>query len=206
MSRPLDAASLLIYRKKGNDTEMLMGQRRSKARFAPGMFVFPGGIHERADAKIGARIDGVKSSLQQNLNGLACTAIRETFEETGLMLGTSGELGTSENESWQSIAGMRLVPALQHLHYLGRAITPTVSKHRYHARFFVTEEKHLSGKLEENGELLNLDWHPLACAIQLPMFDVTEFMLEEFGRFLEGEGKGYPRWSHRAGKAVVKYE
>ena len=48
--RPRDAASLLIYRHRGAQLEVLMGKRRPGARFLPDVYVFPGGALDKADA------------------------------------------------------------------------------------------------------------------------------------------------------------
>jgi len=58
-----------------------MIQRGSKASFMPNVYVFPGGLAEPSD-----------SSLEQ-------TALRETFEETGLLLDEKQEIFTSQNLS-----------------------------------------------------------------------------------------------------------
>ena len=47
--RPRNAASLVIFRKYRNQYQVLMGRRGSKAKFKPGVYVFPGGIVERDD-------------------------------------------------------------------------------------------------------------------------------------------------------------
>ena len=47
-----NAASLVIYRSSNGKYEVLMGRRGSKARFKPGVYVFPGGMVEQADGKL----------------------------------------------------------------------------------------------------------------------------------------------------------
>ena len=73
---------------------------------------------------------------------VAVAAVRETYEETGLLLG-------------RLIAG-RLEPALSGLDHIVRAITPTDSPIRFHARFFLADIASASGTLRGNGELLDL--------------------------------------------------
>ena len=72
-----------------------------------------------------------------------------------------------------------LVPDLSKLCYLGRAITPTFSPIRFHARFFLADAKSLSGKIRTTNELVEIEWIPLKKATKLPMADVTEFMINE---------------------------
>ena len=72
-----------------------MGQRGSKAAFMPNKFVFPGGAVDTADSAIRLAqplTDRCHANLQQDSTGpapetLAVAAIRELWEETGLMLG-----------------------------------------------------------------------------------------------------------------------
>ena len=47
--RPKPAASLVITKQKKNDLYVLMGQRPKKSRFAPNVWVFPGGRVEKSD-------------------------------------------------------------------------------------------------------------------------------------------------------------
>ena len=72
-----------------------------------------------------------------------------------------------------------LIPDLAKLSYLGRAITPTFSPIRFHARFFMADAKDLIGKINTTSELVVIKWIPLKTATKLPMADVTEFMINE---------------------------
>ena len=66
---PLLAASTIVLREP---FEILMMRRNAGASFMPNAWVFPGGIAEELDHELG---------------GLHVTAVRETFEETGVWLG-----------------------------------------------------------------------------------------------------------------------
>ena len=56
------------------------------------------------------------------------------------------------------------------------------------------------------GELLDLRWFGLEEAVELPLADVTEFVLGEVARRLGGaEPAGVPLFSYRYGRAVVRY-
>ena len=210
VARAHDAASLIIYRQRGNAKEVLMGRRKKQARFAPGVYVFPGGMLDSADSKINStmpfKLAGLSKQAGAKFQALALTAVRETFEETGLLLGQKGSLAKVEHPSWEDCRLLGMVPALQHLSYLGRAITPSDSATRFHARFFVADFKQFSGSLIDEGELLDLRWVKLASVYELPMFDVTEFMLNELQRFLAGRGQTTPMMSYRGKHTLIRYE
>ncbi len=186
--RPRNAASLVIVDFSGKEPHVLMGKRRSKASFIPDAYVFPGGGVEKADEDIHPA-NPLDPAIISHLGGtfgtgkkpnvLPNTAIRETFEETGLVVGTSGNGLKSNHPSWQEYAQLGFVPDHSQIGYVGRAITPTASPIRFHARFFITSTDHISGKLAGSGELLHLDFFPLSRAFELPIIDVTEFMLTQ---------------------------
>ena len=210
IARAVDAASLIICRGQSDDIEVLMGRRRSRASFAPSMYVFPGGMLESADSKLSPPIPfnaaNLGSAVTNKIHALALTAIRETFEETGLLLGQKGELARVSHPTWEQCRHSGMVPAPRQLKFLGRAITPAAAPKRFHARFFVAALEHFSGSLIGNGELLDLRWVPLARTSDLPMLDVTEFMLEELARFLQGPRQRTPLMSYRRGKTLIRYE
>ena len=92
--RPKPAASLVITKQKKNDLYVLMGQRPKKSRFAPNVWVFPGGRVEKSDMlnksiKLSKKnlddLSKLKSTKTLSI-GLISAAIRETEEETNLKL------------------------------------------------------------------------------------------------------------------------
>ena len=168
---PRDAASLVLQRHRGSGLEVLMGRRPPRDRFMPDVFVFPGGRVEPSDARLPVeslitkrvatrlKTQGERSKAR----ALATAAIRETWEETGLIVG--------------SLRAGRLKPNQAALDYLGRAITPAQSKIRYHARFFTASAQQAHGTLTGNGELIDLQWIPIEEALRLPIIDVTDAIL-----------------------------
>jgi 8-oxo-dGTP pyrophosphatase MutT (NUDIX family) len=90
--RPRDAASLILLREGKSGLEVLIGRRGKGARFMPGRYVFPGGrvTPEDARAWAGERADPAPAGLL----ALKRAALRETFEETGLVLGEGPWTGT----------------------------------------------------------------------------------------------------------------
>jgi 8-oxo-dGTP pyrophosphatase MutT (NUDIX family) len=91
-------------------------------------------------------------------HALAAAALRETEEETGLILPLTSGTGAD----------------FSHLTLIARAITPTESPIRFHARFFQADAALTEGKMEATPELADLAYRPLDEALKLPMFDITE--------------------------------
>jgi len=198
--RPKDAASLVLIRQRGGHAEVLMGRRARRHRFLPDVYVFPGGRVDRGDHRVAPLTPlrpEVAHLLQQNASpararALAVAAVRETWEETGLALGTL------------SAQGLR--PALDALDHIVRAITPTVSPIRFHARFFVAAGDQLQGRLRGNGELLDLDWRTIEGCLALPLADITEFVLGELRSYLRTRHPPArtPLFTYRYGRASVQ--
>ena len=194
--RPRDASSLVLLKNSGKIVKVLLGKRSDKTRFMPGAWVFPGGVVDKTDHTI-----SINTSLNKNIikrlavsnnartaKALAVASIRETVEETGLILGKKCENNTKvdyeeDNNGISIMSKLGLEPDLSKLFYLGRAITPTFSPIRFHARFFVADAKHLTGKIQTTNELVEIEWVPLEKATKLPMADVTEFMINELLTF-----------------------
>ncbi len=199
--RPRNAASLVILRGHGADAEVLLGRREPRHRFMPNVFVFPGGRLDQEDgsAAVGSALKPnvarllERQATPRRARGLAVAAIRETFEETSLRFG--------------QVDGDRIRPSLGALDYSARAITPPGNPIRFHARFFLANLDDATGNLQGNGELLDLAWQPLAKAFELPIVDVTEFVLREVQRRLNGiEAPGLPLFRYRRGRAAISYQ
>ena len=212
--RPKDSASLLVLRRRASGTlEVLMGKRQSKAVFG-GVYVFPGGKVDRADRKaapatpadegILARI----SAVPDRARSFTMAAVRETFEETGLLLAAAGDVGDTGDEGWEAMRALGLAPDLARLGYIGHAITPPSRAVRFNARFVMAWAEELGGDLGGSGELDDLGYLPVADALERPLVDVTKFMLHEILR-RDAAGfdapDGYPFFSHRGGRRYARY-
>ena len=101
-----------------------MGQRGSKAAFMPNKFVFPGGAVDTADSAIRLAqplTDRCHANLQQDSTGpapetLAVAAIRELWEETGLMLGAL-EAWPDAPEAWADFAKAGFRPSAANMYF-----------------------------------------------------------------------------------------
>lgn len=167
----------------------------------PNVYVFPGGRVDRQDARAPTASelrDGVAARLRETCSpararALAVAAVRETFEETGLRFGPLHQGA--------------LLPNLDRLEYIARAITPSVSPVRYHARFFVARADGAEGELRGSGELLDLRFVPLEEALTLRVIDVTAFVLEHLREILGGsQPKGLPLYHYKSSKGRVRWD
>jgi 8-oxo-dGTP pyrophosphatase MutT (NUDIX family) len=188
-ARPRDAASVVLLRGPRDEPEVLLGRRRLDARFMPGVYVFPGGRVDRTDAAQGAELplrDDVLAKMMRHCDtrrakALVWAAIRETWEETGLLIGEPGEIGDdSTSPLHAAYAAAKLRPASLQLDYILRAITPTRSPIRFNTRFFLADGMATSGKLQHTTELEDIGWRPAAQALrEYELMTVTRLALNE---------------------------
>ncbi len=188
-----NAATVIVLRDRdSSNPRVLMGQRGAKAAFMPSKFVFPGGAVDGADADIAlARpLNAVcRNRLREDCDtdishALAVAAIRELWEETGLILGQKGDWPDTPPEDWQDFAARGYRPAADALQFVFRAITPPGRPRRFDARFFLLDAAELAGDPDDfsaaSDELSHLQWVPLATACKdydLPF--ITEVVLAE---------------------------
>lgn len=187
-ARPRDAATLVLVRRQRRKLCVLMGLRHSKHRFMPDQYVFPGGRVDRSDGYVPAASElrpHVAKRLAQSASphrarALAMAAVRETFEETGLILGEPvSQKPPRLHGDWAAFFDAGFAPALDRLEYIHRAITPPFRPIRFNARFFLANGDNLSGDLAGSGELLNLRWIPISEAQELPMPGIQEIVLRQ---------------------------
>jgi 8-oxo-dGTP pyrophosphatase MutT (NUDIX family) len=194
--KPKDAATLLIIR---GGEEVLMGVRSAKHAFMPNKYVFPGGRVDRADGMVPRPIDlapSVAAKLERGASpgrsrALAMAAVRETFEEAGMILGAEhGPIRTSA-QHWKPFYATGFVPALDKLEYIARAITPPGRPRRFDTRFLMVDADHLRGDIAGSGELLNLNWVKLKEAQSLDLPNITRLIIEIARRRIDdGEHRG----------------
>ena len=94
---PRPAATVLLLRDGPQGPEVLMTRRSMTASFAPGAYVFPGGGIDAADAAAHA-IAKRRPTQDDTRLTQAIAAIRESFEELGLLLATHAD-GTPVSQS-----------------------------------------------------------------------------------------------------------
>jgi 8-oxo-dGTP pyrophosphatase MutT (NUDIX family) len=160
---PRDAATVALVRDSPTGLEVYLLRRVRGMAFAGGMHVFPGGSVDAHDATadIGwagpaarewASVFGTTEPLARSL---VCAAVRETFEESGVLLaGASADevLADVSTDEWEAervtlearehslselLARRGLVLRSDLLRPLGHWITPEVEPKRFDTRFFL---------------------------------------------------------------------
>lgn len=196
-----DAASVLVIRGPAEAPRLLMGQRGTEAAFMPSKYVFPGGALDASDRAVApltplATVCAARLAQQAApdiAGALAACAIRELWEETGLVLGRPGTW-TDAPEGWEGFARSGHLPDATGLHFLFRAITPAGRPRRFDARFFVARAEAISGDPDDfsqaSDELSHLHWVPLDEARRLDLPFITEVVLAEVRQWLQGEAGG----------------
>ena len=194
--RPRNAATLIIIDGATAKPKVLMGRRHTGHKFMPGKFVFPGGrietgdrhmpvvgaLNARAEAALSARVSRPPRHLGR---ALALASIRETFEETGLMLGTK-EHGAPDGVPegpWQAFREHGVFPDLEAVQFVARAITPPKRPKRFDTRFFAVDRRAIAhevgGVIGPDAELIELAWVNLEEAKRLDLPTITTVILDE---------------------------
>ncbi|QIE55904.1 DNA mismatch repair protein MutT [Pikeienuella piscinae] len=193
---PRHAATLVLIRDTPAGPRVLMGQRGAGAAFMPSKYVFPGGAVDDADHALAPRFD-VHEADEERLRAradpavtpaaLALAALRETWEETGLALGSpdsgAAALAKSAAGDWRGFFASGLRPATTGIRFIFRAITPPARSRRFDARFFLADAGLIAGDPDDlsnaDGELAHLRWLTLADARSLDLPFITEVVLSE---------------------------
>ena len=192
--RPKEAATLVFVR-QGSEPKVLMGKRAASHVFMTNKFVFPGGRLDFIDQRLSVPSDlsgPVAGRLQKEtrkdvsnhkLRGLALAAIRETYEETGLIIGrnTTQKL-TTNNAVWQRYFDHGVEPPLDKIDFIARAVTPTYRSRRFDTRFFMIFDDFIQtdpdDMIKASGELLDLHWLTLAETQKLDLPTITRWIID----------------------------
>lgn len=193
-ARPRDAATLILVRRDGPAPRILMGRRSGGHDFMPDKWVFPGGRIDRADyhapllkdlapdvaADLAADARLKRQDGARLARALAHTAVRETYEETGLVIGRLAD---------------KLEADLSGLRYIARAITPPARHKRFDARFLMADAERLhSITPTDSRELGEVAWFDLAQCRELDLPSVTRAVLDVVDLHLRGQPPERPFW------------
>ncbi|MGH7022795.1 MAG: NUDIX hydrolase [Caulobacteraceae bacterium] len=192
--RPRHAATLILVRRDGPHPRVLMGRRHGGHDFMPDKWVFPGGRIDPADYRapsaselrpeVAGRLE--KTAPARRARALALAAVRETFEEAGLLLAKPAKARHVAGP-WREFLLHGAEPDLAALDFVARAVTPAVSPKRFDARFFLADAESLLSleRAADCGELHEIAWVDLAEAMALDLPSVTRFVLRELPLRLE---------------------
>lgn len=168
-STPRPSATVLLIR-SGNPWELLLMHRPRGADFAPGAYVFPGGTVHADDMGVGDEI--------------RMAAVRELFEEVGILLARRGGAFARRNECdrvrsiveggksfAEALRELRIEPALDRLALFARWVTPAQMRRRFDARFFLARLPAGQEVVPQEGEVT--DWLWISPELALTRPDLT---------------------------------
>ncbi len=195
-----DAATVILVRDHATRPRVLMGQRGARAAFMPSKFVFPGGAVDPGDARVplAGKVGSVCSSrlaegaAAERVHALQAAAVREVWEESGLLLGSPGEWAGPVPADWHAFSATGHLPCAAAFRYVFRAITPVGPPRRFDARFFLVDVSAVAGDPDDfsraSEELSQLQWIALdeTGGLDLPL--ITEVVLGEVARVLAYPG------------------
>lgn len=173
---PRLSASLILCREKLSRFEILMIRRKLGLSFSEAL-IFPGGSLEPNDSSVvwhdilSCSTDIISStpfSQSIDLTSLRIAAIRETWEEIGVLL-ASQKIRESSEDFLGLCQRNGVRPYIEKLHYLTRCIAPASEKKRFDTSFFISIEggQEVVVDNKESDEF---------------MWGEPEFFLEEFKR------------------------
>jgi 8-oxo-dGTP pyrophosphatase MutT (NUDIX family) len=217
---PRDAASLVLVRSDGAEPRVLMGQRGAGARFMPSKYVFPGGAIDPSDASAPAAGPLAPTCARRLARDapaglgatLAMSALRETFEETGLAIAAldpgARALAADAPEAWRAFLGRGLRPTPGRLRFFFRAITPPTRPVRFDARFFMADAADVAGDPDDlsgaGDELSHLGWLTLSQARALDLPFITTVVLAEVAmRLRDAADRPAPFFRHDGGRSTI---
>ena len=173
-----DAATVALLREGDGGPEVYLLRRVKGMAFAGGMHVFPGGSVDPADATADIAWAGPAPAVwaealacdEPLARALVCAAVRETFEESGVLLaGPDADevLADVSTDEWEAeraalearehsmselLARRSLVLRSDLLRPLAHWITPEVESKRFDTRFFLARMPHGQACREVGGE------------------------------------------------------
>lgn len=180
---PRESSTVIVLRDDCGDLEVFMLERHLQSDFAGGAYVFPGGTLDDADQDpaLADLVDGWEPLAAQMdeqpdvARALAVCAIRETFEEAGILIARHAD-GTPvqlDDPAWQDrrrdLAARALTPvtlasetgiryAADLLRFWQRWVTPVFAPRRYDTRFFVAKMPAGQSPLHDDVETTASTW------------------------------------------------
>lgn len=201
-ARPRDAATIVLGRPvEPGGFEVLLLKRPSTSRFAAGAYVFPGGKIDEGDSDDGLQ-PRMPTTGRDAEPAAVLAALRELFEETGLLLAdrrptpadesaVRRALLADERTFGDAVREYDLRFNETHVCYFARWITPARFARRYDTRFFLAElpaERH-DFEPDLTDEIAGATWVSPRRAVELfrtgrlPMLFPTRVTLQALSEF-----------------------
>lgn len=193
--RPRDAATLVLVDTTSDEPRLLMGKRRATQVFMPNKVVFPGGRVDDDDRNVASADELASGELAKVLlemkghpsaaraRSMALAAVRETFEETGVVIGSPITAPPEPPPAgWQPFFSEGYQPTLAGLSLFARAITPPGRPRRYDTRFFCASIDVVAaqtGKFDD--ELSDITWYSISETEDLDLPPITRVIIEDLG-------------------------
>lgn len=125
---PRAAATVIVARPAEGGVEVLVERRHERSRFAPGFIVFPGGTIDRTDRDLARQLFGDAG------DGARACALRELYEEVGILLTASGPVGRKQDVPFADLEFDP--PSKEAMPEVARWVAPEFLEVRFDARFF----------------------------------------------------------------------
>jgi 8-oxo-dGTP pyrophosphatase MutT (NUDIX family) len=179
---PRDAATVVLTRAGAAGPEVYLLSRQTSMAFAAGMAVFPGGGVDPRDAHEGVPWAGPSPAAwaaqlgcaEVEARALVCAAVRETFEESGVLLaGPSATevVGDVSGDDWEAdrvaLSRRGLVLRSDLLGAWAGWTTPTFEPRRYRTWFFVAALPPGQVTRDVSSESAAVQWMPAGRAVEL---------------------------------------
>ncbi|HEY4113449.1 MAG TPA: hypothetical protein VGM17_05250 [Rhizomicrobium sp.] len=214
--RPKDAATLVLVRRYSDGSRVLMGRRHGSMAFMANKTVFPGGRVDACDRRLDVggeyrpQVTARLADCGPLARALGLAAIRETFEETGVLVGERAAKLPRTKSAWSRFFEHGVAPRLDQLDFIARAITPPNRPRRFDARFFMADASAIAHTLDaaHTDELLTPCWLTFAEARALDIPSITRIVLDEAEARLGEPNDGsrpVPFYSVVRGKPRVEY-
>ncbi|GAA0933554.1 hypothetical protein GCM10009560_39870 [Nonomuraea longicatena] len=185
-----DSATVVVLR---DGPEVYLLRRRTTMAFAAGAYVFPGGSVDPRDTDQALAWAGpspaawgeVFNADERTARGLVCAAVRETFEESGVLLAgpdSATVVTDTTGADWESDRLALIDRSLSFTDFLDRRglvlrsdllrawahwITPEVEHRRFDTRFFVAALPHGQRTRDVGGEADHVAWKRPGEAVEL---------------------------------------
>ncbi len=212
--RPRNAATLIIVRRDRTKPQVLMGKRNSGHDFMPNLWVFPGGRIDKADFRAPYATDlspKTAGKFEAHIplskgRALAAAAIRETFEEAGLLLAKPVPSRPSVGP-WRDFLDQGVAPDFAALDIVARAVTPPMLAKRFDTWFLMADAEALVSleRQPDCGELEEIAWVDFDEAAALPLPQVTRMVIAESVKRLEEPGRPQPFMRFGSGKMKMRH-